>query len=346
MGKTFRDLGVVTTITSAYILAVSREDIDEAFKTTINDIKTYILESGGVNALFTDLTIGILRTDSADLSGYVNTSTEIINFDSSSIQLERMIGLTTATTYLDIGSFFDFKIAGGAGGCKLSSSEIQTAQLVHLSVDTARISLGSSLEVYPTAGAPRLRVIAGSTHNVLTNKVTGLTTAGNSLDLEPQTIVLAGGNPSLVGYSNGEIDMPKRSIIAAWGQPDQSLSPNTYYRIRFANEITDPLNQYNPSTWVINMQRAGTEFQFILQVHLVSTAWLSTDVVELMGNLSGEPKTPSQEIDIPMVQGTYGASLYFVGSFVSDLTADREFGIRSTKASTLTASRFIIKPVL
>lgn len=340
MGKTFRDLGDVATITSTYILAVSRDDTDEAFKTTINNIKDYILSTGGVAAEFTDLSLGaaIIRSTST-IEFWQLASAQLMDVSASAVAIGKITALSYDTTWLSFEDSSEHQFyLGSSDVSKVTATSMQCEQIKSIAVSNTRVDLASTLDFYASSASPVVALASAST--VVLDKLHGLTETGNIIDLNvsPGSKIgfYGGSNESLMVHSDGEIDMPNRNIVAAWGAEDQYIEVGS--PIRLPNVVADPLSQRDDDH-EITLVRAGMQMTFIIQVVLASKAWLNTDYVKLY--TGWDPFTTQGMSTFRMVQQTYSATCWFKGSFTSTESLGW-FGITTSSSCTVSSAYGIL----
>lgn len=333
MSKTFRELTAVTPVISTHIMAVSREDTAFAFKTDINDIKNYVLTSGGTIAVFSEVTVPVLRTSSTEFILYVNTTTQAAKISSSSgLEVERVTGLTTGTNYIDLGATsIDFSIASTVVA-KIDANSIQHDRFQGYTTGTTFIDLGATIEFY--IGSVVVAEI--DTDGLGVDQLKGRTIINNYIKFNDTTSsvgIYSGGNLALRCLPTGEIKMPNRSVFSAYGDSGQPIGAGPVTKILFEHETLDPLSQYNATNSMFTMLRAGVKMQFTLQLMLASYAF-SVPAVFFLAYSDSTGTYSSASTRVYSLTATYAASFKFTGVFTS-VTSAQYFTLLHTAAPTI-----------
>lgn len=338
MSKTFRELTVVTPVISTHIVAVSREDTAFAFKTDIDDVKDYILTSGGTVAEFSEVTTAALRSPSSTLPIYVSTSTQSAAFSAAGLGADRFQGLTTSTTYVDLGATYcDFSISSSVIA-RISDTSVRHNRFAGYATPTTYIDLGTTIEFY-VGGAVVAEIDATG---LIVDKVYGETTATNYLDLNAvgsSVRLYTNSIATVISHSSGEIDFPYRSVVSAYGTANQAIPLASATKLLFGTETLDPLGQYNPATSVLTMSRTGAKIQFTIQLLFLSQAFTLPGFgfqLYYIDNLS--PTYNEASAYFYFQQATYAASFVFTGVFISSTSA-KEFRMLSNTTTTIDVKR-------
>lgn len=340
MSKTFRELSAVTPVVSTHIVAVSREDTPFAFKTDIDDIKDYILTSGGTIAVFSHVITQSLRTDELTLSAYVNSTTEAVSFSGAGLAVDQAKGLTTGTTYMDIGTVFNFSVASSVVA-KIDSGGIYGARFKGIVTTTTYIDLTSTaVEFYVTG----VLIAEIDVDGLVLELIRGRTVPTNYVQFDGPggaLYIVANNNLAISCLPTGEVEMPKRNVISAWANLNQVIPGSIQTKILFANESVDLLNQYNPATSTFTSLRAGQHMQFTIQLSFAYGPWLNSEYVNIIYVDAG---TPAGFGSIYPYQASYRFAPTFTGYFISTTTADRFFYVAVIRAlpATITTAHLDI----
>lgn len=342
MGKTFRDLSVVTTITSSYILAVSREDTEKAFKTTINDLKAYTLDAAGETASFSDLNVtdGIIKSADPALEVYVNSSSVISSvFIDIGIQLDRIAGKTIGTSYVDLGTSFVFSISSSPIA-NITATSLDTSFLRSPTYPLTSIQLESSM-VFNVAGVGTL-AIPNHDPVMYTQEIKGASDQDARIQLvtpsqSHMTVIGSGGNEAIQAFSSvGQVEMPNRNVVVAYDYTPRPVVATVKTPIVFAEEVFDPLGQFFLGTF--NMNEVGVPLSFIIQLSLSQAAWSSDYAV--VNFEMGLSQSSWKSFWLPL--GTYTPYIWFMG-FCDSRAGDFTFTIDATKSFNINRAHVILK---
>lgn len=333
MSKTIRELTAATPVLATHILAVSREDTTDAFKTDITDIKDFILTSGGTAGTFLEVITPEIRSAASALYIYVSTSTISCQFFNAGIRANSITGLTETSHIISFAtSSIEFKIFSSTEAL-VDATGLRSDKLASLTTAGTFIDLDYDIKFYISS----THIASIDSTGVATDRLEGLTTSANYIDFDDTGVgIYTNSIRNIHCQNDGQVFFEKRPALSAWKSADITLTQDVDTLITYDQVVFDPMSIFSVVTSKLTMPTAGIRMGFTMQLAYYPKAesaeeyvWIhyEGDVTNFGPGAAWVYFLPQTYIAFQVFQGTFTSSASPKGFYVKSQGSTRTLDI-------------------